>query len=341
MEDKIEDLLSFCSEIDFGAVNLSNGEKKFYSDLKNEIISLCKSLPESTKLDTSLFFMRYFRIPIGQELDFFRDYYVPAWSIIYWLVQSCSSDKVIENQDMKSAITAHTMALFLHSLDDHLNDNEIPATHLTLLLRSQSWMIMINALNRLADGVEKGNEIIQSFIDDYYSGIRSSKNIESLDSYCDLFRKQMATGLITPFLMTKKMGTDKRFTEAILTAYESFGIAWRLLDDIKDIETDMMKGTHSSVYYCLPQKIKNHWDKNTGDENSGSARIILDYVLENNVISRIIERICKELELAASIADSYKMMGFADEFRCLVRPLDNSSGLYQLGCLRGNLSARD
>jgi len=29
MEDKIEDLLSFCSEIDFGAVNLSNGEKKF------------------------------------------------------------------------------------------------------------------------------------------------------------------------------------------------------------------------------------------------------------------------------------------------------------------------
>jgi hypothetical protein len=334
MEDKIEDLLSFCSEIDFGAVNLSNGEKEFYSELKNEIISLCKSLPESTKTDTSLFFMRYFRIPIGQELDFFRDYYVSAWSIIYWLVQSCPGDKMLENQDMKSAITAHTMALFLHSLDDHLNDNEIPATHLTLLLRSQSWMIMNNALNQLADGVDKGHKIIQGFIDDYYSGIQSSKNIESLDSYCELFRKQMATGLITPFLMTKKMGTDERFTEAILTAYGSFGIAWRLLDDIKDIETDMMKGTHSSIYTCLSKNIRNHWDKNTGDENSGSARIILNCILENCIIERIKDRICRELELAASIADSYKMMGFADEFRCLSRPLGNRQGPLSTGMLK-------
>jgi len=65
-----------------------------------------------------------------------------------------------------------------------------------------------------------------------------------------------------------------------------------------------------------------HWDKNTGDENSDSARIILNYVLENNVIERIIERICRELGSAASIADSYKMMGFADEFRCLRKPLE-------------------
>ncbi len=334
MEDKMEDLLSFRSEIDFGTVNLSNGEKEFYSELKNEIISLCKSLPESTQTDALLFFMRYFRIPIGQELDFFRDYYVPAWSIIYWLFQSRLCSKGLGHEDLKNAITAHTMALFLHSLDDHLNDNEIPATHLTLLLRSQSWMIMINALNRLANGVEDGNEIIQNFIDDYYSGIRSSEDTESLDSYCELFRKQMATWLIVPVLVTKKTTTDDQFIDAIQSAYGSFGIAWRLLDDIKDIETDMVKGVHSSVYYCLPQKIKNNWDKNIGDENSGSARIILNYVLENNVIARIIARICRELELAASIADSYKMMDFADEFRCLLSSLGDRQGPLSTGMLK-------
>ncbi|MCK4822667.1 hypothetical protein KA005_43290, partial [bacterium] len=84
MEDKIQDLLSYCSEIDFGAVNLSDREKEFYKELNNEIISLCESLPESTRPDALVFFMRYSRISFGPEHDFFRNYYAPTWSIIYW-----------------------------------------------------------------------------------------------------------------------------------------------------------------------------------------------------------------------------------------------------------------
>ena len=167
---------------------------------------------------------------------------------------------------------------------------------------------------------------MRGFIDDYYSSIRASKEIQSLDSYCDLFRKQMATGYVVPVLMIKKMTTDEEFINAIQTAYGSFGIAWRLLDDIKDIKTDMMKGVHSSVYTCLPEDIKNYWNKNSEDktdENSDCDKVILDYVLENSVIERIKERICIELELAASIADCYNMTGLADEFRCMLRPMKN------------------
>jgi hypothetical protein len=326
MEGKIEDLLSSCSEIDFGDLNLSDGEKEFCNELNNEIISLCKSLPESTQTDASLFFMRYLRTSFGEELNFFRYFYVPAWSIIYWLIQSSPDDKGLEQKDIKNAKTAHSMAMFLHSLDDHLNDNELPVTHLSLLLRSQSWMIMNNALNSLAGGVDEGHEIVQGFIDDYYSSICGSEEIESLDRYCDLFRKQMATWLIVPVLMTKKMTTDKEFTSAIRTAYGSFGIAWRLLDDIKDIETDMMKSTHSSIYICLSEDIKNWWDKDTGekiDKNSSYAKVILNYILENSVIDRIKERIRSELKSAASIANDYNITGLADEFRCLLSPLKN------------------
>jgi len=326
MEDKIEDLLSSCSEIDFGAVTLSDGEKEFCSELNNEIILLCKSLPESTQTDALLFFMRYSGTSFGEEFNFFRNYYVPAWSIICWLIQSGPDDKGLEQKDTKNAKTAHSMAMFLHSLDDHLNDHEISVTHLALLLRSQSWMIMNNAINSLADGVDGGKKIVQGFINDYYSGMCGSEEIKSLDSYCDLFRKQMATGLIVPVLMTKKMITDEEFTCAIQTAYGSFGIAWRLLDDIKDIEIDMMKGLHSAIYVCLPENIKNYWDKETEekkDKNSSYARIVLDYILENSVIERINERICGELESAASIADGYNITGLADEFRCLLTPLKN------------------
>ena len=59
------------------------------------------------------------------------------------------------------------------------------------------------------------------------------------------------------------------------------------------------------------------------DKSNGYAGIILDYVLENSVIEKIKERICSELESAASIAESYKLKGLADEFLCLLRPLKN------------------
>ena len=329
MEDKFKDLLSFCSRINFGAVNLTDGEKEFCSEWNNEIISLCKSMPESTQTDALLFFMRYSRLSFGEEINFFRTYYVPTWSIIYWLLKSIPDDKVLEKDDIRNAKAGHSMAMFLHALDDHLNDSEMPVTHLALLLRSQSWLTMNNAFNSLSDGVDGGEEIVRGFIDDYYSSICNSEGIESLDCYCDLFRKQMATGMIAPVLMTKKITVDREFTNAIETAYGSFGIAWRLLDDIKDIETDMLKGIHTSIYICLSENIRRVWDKDTrekiGKENE-YAMVISNYIIENRVIDIINERICNELELAESIAHDYGITGLANEFRCMLKPLKNRQG---------------
>lgn len=254
MKDKIEDFISTCSQIDFGAVKLSGEEREFCSELNNEIISLCRSLPQPTQTDALLFIMRYWGIRFGHEVNFFNYYYVPSWSIIYWLFQAAPNGIGLDQTIKRYATTAHSMTLFLHALDDHLNDSETPTTHLSLLLRSQSWMIMNNALYNLGHWVDEGQEIVQGFIDDYYSSITSSKEVESLDSYCDIFRKQIATWLIVPTLLTKKMIFDARFTDAIKTAFGSFTVSWRLLDDIQDIESDMMKGVHSSILYLSPRR---------------------------------------------------------------------------------------
>ena len=326
MEDKVQDLLSSCSEIDFGAVNLIDREKKFYRELNNEIILLCKSLPESIQTDALLFFMRYSRTSFREEFDFFRFAYVPTWSVIYWLIQCVPDDKVLEKEDIKNVKIAHSMAVFLHYLDHQLNDHDMTVTHLALLLRSQLWIIMNNAFNSLADRVDGGKKIVQGFIDDYYSAIYTSEKIDSLDSYCNLFRKQMATGFIAPALLTKMITSDEEFAMAIKTAFGSFGIAWRLLDDLQDIESDMMESAKSSIYACLPENTKNYWDKLTEDQldkKNDYARIILDCIVETRVIDRIKERICSELESAASIADYYEITGLADEFRCLLKPLKN------------------
>jgi len=323
MGNKLETFLSSCSEMDFGAVHLSGQEIDFYRKFNSEIVSLCDSLPESVQTDALLFFMKYSGLSIGQELNFFKNYYVPSWSVIYWLIQCLPNSKESLQGEIKNAVTAHSMAMVLHSLDDHINDGELPASHLTLLLRSQVWMIMINSLKRLSVGLDKGEEIVRDFIDDYYSSILESNDMNTLEHYCDLFKKQMATWLIVPVLMTKMINNDEEFTGSVQAAYESFGIAWRLLDDINDIETDMNHGAHSSIYVCLPEKIKKLWDKNERSESKNEnvySDIIRDYILDSRLMARIQKKIVKELQSAASISESFHLTGLAGEFRCLLEP---------------------
>lgn len=322
MEDKIATFLTACSKIDFGDIRLSEEEKNFCHEWNKESILLCKSLPESTQADAALFFLKYAQTSF-EKLDLFRMYYVPAWSIVYWLIQSGPGGKGLRSQDIKNAKIAHFMAMFLHALDDHLIDQQLPVTHLTLLLRSHAWMIMNNALSSLADGIDGGGRIVQRFIDDYYRSIRSTAEIETLDRYCERFRKQMATWLIVPVLMTKKMTPDTEFSDAVQTAYGSFGIAWRLLDDIKDIEEDLTNGTQSSAYIFLSKDIKDCRNRDNGLANSNYVKARSSYILQYRIIEKITERICRELESAASIVDNYDMTALANEFRSLYKPLAN------------------
>jgi hypothetical protein len=326
MESKIADLLSFCSRIDFGTVNLSREEEAFRGELNRAILSLCEDLPKSMRTEAALFLVKYLQASFRKGLNFVNYFYAPAWSILFWLLRSCPDKRKLGPKYVKDAKTGHTMAMFLHAFDDHLADGQLPVTHLALLMRSQSWIIMNRAFERLARGEEKGGAIVREFIDEYYSSISKFDETQSLDSYCAIFRKQMATWLIVPILLARRICADEEFSHSIQGAYSSFGIAWRLLDDLQDIEQDMIKGVHSSIYVCLDEELRGWWDKDTEekkDQNEDYVQTILSYVLEKKVIDTIMERVCDELESAASIANSCSMPGLAGEFRCLMKPLRN------------------
>ena len=122
----------------------------------------------------------------------------------------------------------------------------------------------------------------------------------------------MATWLIVPALLTKTVSPETEFTQAVQNAYCSFGIAWRLLDDINDIEKDMTKGTHSAVYLCLPENIRSCWGSNGEKQTAsrpGNSQVVLECVLENGVVATLRERICRELESAAFIAEAHGLDG--------------------------------
>jgi len=329
MENKIADLLSFCSLIDFGTVNLSSEEEAFRRELNREMLSFCEHLPKSMRTEAALFLVKYLGTSFYDGLNLVNYFYAPAWSILFWLHRLFPDNRKL-NPKMKEAKTGHVMAMFLHALDDHLTDGQLPVSHLVLLMRSQSWMIMKEAFKRLARGVDQGTAIVSDLIDDYYSSIGKFDETASLDSYCNFFRKQMATWLIVPVLLARRITAEEEFSRSIQSVYYSFGIAWRLLDDLQDMEKDMMKGIHSSLYTCLPGEMRKRWDRvkrEKANRNGGSAGQVLNYILASGIIERIRHRICSELESAASRADSCDMTGFADELRCLLKPLRTEGSL--------------
>ena len=131
----------------------------------------------------------------------------------------------------------------------------------------------------------------------------------------------MATGFVVPVLLSKKITANGEFAAAIQSVYGSFGIAWRLLDDINDIEADMMTGSKSAIYACLPESLKKCWEKDSNAKNIGDTKSILHYVAEKGVAEKIVERIRIELESGAATADKYRLARLADELECLAKPL--------------------
>ncbi len=318
-----ESIISRSTSLRFGAFHVP-GADMFYRQINDQIPALCRSLPRSMQGEAMIFLMEYFRLQVGEPLDFFRHYYAPAWSALYWIAGAPRSAAGFSDTDLDAALCGQAMAMLLHSLDDHLVDGGIPVSHLALLVRSQAWRRMSGATDRFCAGLAGGSDIATALIDNYYSGITERDAPSSLDAYCDLFRRQMATWVVMPVLAALKTGGDDAFVAGVRSAYESFGIAWRLLDDIQDLEPDMADGTRSAVYVCMDDNGRRLWDsiRAGGKRSAGTtADRLCAQIQDASIIETIARRILGELDNASSIADRLGLPGLAGEFRALAGPI--------------------
>ncbi|MBN2080499.1 MAG: hypothetical protein JW838_16130 [Spirochaetes bacterium] len=316
----MEPLFDRCRNIRFGAIE---GEdlSLFYCGVNDAITDLCRSLPGSLQAEGMLFFMTYAGIRMGEPLDFFRNYYQPAWSILPRLAALAGG----EIPGLDALRGAHAMAMSLHSLDDHLVDGEVPVSHLALVIRSQMWRRMAEGIDSFATAVPGGPETARGLIDEYYRDICSERVPGSLVEYCALFRGQMATSLVAPLLLARRVKDDDDFIADVRGAYESFGIAWRLLDDIQDIGEDAARGTRSAVYVSLDNPGRGLWDDTSRGED-GTMRLC--GIIENSrVIENLAGHIVAELGSAAERMERRGMNAMADEFRALAKPVADASGL--------------
>jgi hypothetical protein len=262
---------------------------------------------------------------VGEPLDFFKYYYAPAWSVLYWMTTIRDRKGLFSEDEIDATLGCQAMAMLLHSLDDHLADGDVPVTHLTLLVRSQAWLRMNECIDRFCTGIPGGIDIARGFMSDYFSGITEKEVPLSLDLYCDLFRKQMATWVIMPVLAARKSGGDESFVWGIRSSFESFGIAWRLLDDIQDLEADMAKGARSSIYVYLGEEGRTLWDSRGQSTEHGSDKIY-GMIRDARVLETIAARIVSELDHAAGLSAGSGLAGLAEEYRNLVGPVKEWMG---------------
>ena len=270
------------------------------------------------------FLLDYFQNKNRRTCRFYYYYYKPLWTIIPQMMESGTRVHELTSPECETVMLGEAMSLFLHSLDDHLNDDEIPSSHLMLLLRSQAWLLFNKAITEFA--YEKDEHDIAHFlINDYYTGICTVHEPSGLDEYCNRFRKEMSTMNIFPLLSAKKITGSTDFTEKIKNAMESFGIAWRILDDIQDAEEDIDAGRHTALYHSLPENVKNLWDapRNNASENSGTGicEEIYRELEQGRIAEELIERIIRELDEARKTVEALGMHGMAEQYRDIGAPV--------------------
>ena len=101
--------------------------------------------------------MEYVHINVGEKLDFFKYYYRPAWSVLYWLTAQRHDRRIVSDEEIDAMLDGQAIAMLLHSLDDHLVDGEVRC-HVTLL-RGQAWHRMNEGFNRFAPGSPAGSKL--------------------------------------------------------------------------------------------------------------------------------------------------------------------------------------
>jgi len=326
MKSETDEFCTTCSKINFGSIRIAPEQAMFCDEMGTALSGLCKTLPASMQTDAILFLMQYLGCAVGTGFNFLSRYYVPAWSVLYWLMNHPDNKDRLSERIINSAQTAHAMAMLLHAMDDHLNDGELSATHLNILLRSQAWILMHERFHGLARGVAAGQDIIDTYIDQYYASIEITSEIDSLESYCRNFEDQMATWLITPALVLRNFAENDRTENDFLKAYRAFGVAWRLLDDVNDIKEDLLKGSFSAVCVCLPDELRTKPEdtyRQNREPDPELFRAQIDFIIENKVIDTLIGRAKHELEFSATVTKGFGLDALAGEFLALSEPLNN------------------
>lgn len=247
-------------------------------ELNRKLFEVCRLMPGALRTDAALFLLRLGPAessPAGFNL--IQKYYAPAYSVLHEVSGPHLSARI-----WQQAMQAHACAMFLHLFDDHLVDGQQPLSHLSLQLRTTVWQQMQGCLETMCRTIPEdiagasharfAQQTIDAAWNRYFRSAqtraarRRSARAESatesdFERYCRRFFDEMATWLVVPLLLARiAPGWTGRMRRALIQMYHSFGLAWRLLDDLQDAADDARNGVQdSAVCQALSVKERPAW----------------------------------------------------------------------------------
>lgn len=284
-----------------GRITLTPAEQGLLRELGQGLVQLVGELPGPLQAAALAFLEVEAR---GRGADqLLRKFPAPLWSLLGEHGERLSVE--LANQ----ARAGQPAALLLHLLDDHLCDGQLGCTHALLQLRTRAWSDYEAAITRLAEGLAGGEHFVRSQLARYFAAVERPRGAISLDEALARARGEMATWVIVPALCVWRLdGALAR--DALVDALERLFVAWRIVDDLDDVEDDLRSGA-ANVLRCVAspgaQAAGSEWRQNIG-------RVDMD-------IRALARRAHAELVQAARIAGAGGWPRLAAQLLALAGPL--------------------
>lgn len=292
-------------KLDFGSAELSARQRTLLIEMNAQLPALCRAMPRPLKDPALLAIQRSFSgFRLQNLLHFFEKFYAPAWTVLDLIDPQRVT---LSDDDVRLGARTQAMALFVQMLDDHLSDGRLPASHLFLQLRTEAWRWFSAGVESAAGSVDGGETLAASLIDTYFEGVHRQDEIYDTPSYRARTCQKLAAALAIPLLLARRARIDER---VLRSSYESFVVAWRMLDDLRNFEQDAKTGSQTSLYFALPQSLQGLWKSADVDELGEGLR-------ESGQASLCVDLIGYELDAAVTLAREAKLTEYAVQLQSL------------------------
>ena len=252
----------------------------------------------------------------GPSQAFFGLFYQPVWSFLHWVIADAAEP--LPQAIVDDACTAQALALFLHLWDDHLCDGQLPTTQLSLQVRTDAWAAYLAAASRLALQVGAPQAEVDAHVSTYLSAIHMAESIDNLDDFCARFERQIAIWTLVPRLLGRALGNPQA-GEELAAVLAAFCKAWRLMDDLQDVESDVLAGVESAAWQVLDPTGRAAWaechrlSKPLGQLHAQAWALLLQQLDDGGAIARLLALSSGWLESAAALAETKQWPQLAAE----------------------------